>query len=86
MPPRRIITPQPLVELCVTELMNYLRRELMLCSQVRHYQHSSLLLRRRGIDADSLVAELRSHLDCLPPLLSEMVRQQITNRYIFNLF
>ncbi|XP_033608169.1 uncharacterized protein LOC111866501 isoform X2 [Cryptotermes secundus] len=82
MPPRRVITPPPLVELCVTELMNYLRRELMLCSQVRHYQHNSLLLRRRGIDADSLVAELRDHLDCLPPALSEMVRQQITNKLL----
>jgi hypothetical protein len=44
------------------------------------------LLRRRGIDADSLVAELQGHLDGLPPLLSEMVRQQITNKYILILF
>jgi hypothetical protein len=86
MPPRRVLTPPPLVELCVDELMNSLQRELMLCSQVRHYQSSSLLLRRRGIDADSLVAELRGYLNGLAPLLSEMVRQQIINKYVFNLF
>ena len=70
-----------LEDLCLVEVMNYLERELTFCNQVRRYQHSSLLLRRRGIDADSLVAELRGHLDVLPPLLSEMVRQRLTNRY-----
>jgi hypothetical protein len=65
------------------EVMNYLERELIFCSQVRRFQHNSLLLRRRGINADSLVAELRGHLDGLPPLLSEMVRQRMTNKYVF---
>ena len=82
MPPHRAVTPPMLEELCLVEVMNYLEKELILCSQVRRYQHNSLLLRRRGIDADSLVAELRHHLDCLPPLLSEMVRQQMTNKYV----
>ncbi|XP_069691323.1 uncharacterized protein [Periplaneta americana] len=84
MPPRRTITPLPLEELCLTEVMNYLERELIFCGQVRRYQQNSLLLRRRGIDADSLVAELRGHLDGLPPLLSEMVRQKITNKLLKN--
>jgi len=71
-----------LEELCLVEVMSYLEKELILCSQVRRFQHISLLLRRRGIDADSLVEELRLHLDCLPPLLSEMVRQRMTNKYV----
>lgn len=83
MPPRRAITPPLLEELCLMEVMNYLERELIFCSQVRRFQHNSLLLRRRGINADSLVAELRGHLDGLPPLLSEMVRQRMTNKYVF---
>jgi hypothetical protein len=83
MPPRRTITPPPLEELCLMELFNYLERELLFCSQVRRYQHDSLLLRRRGINADSLVAELRGHLDGLPPLLSENVRQRMANKCVF---
>jgi hypothetical protein len=83
MPARRTFTPPLLEELCLTEMMNYLERELILCSEVRRYEHNSLLLRRRGINADSLVAELRGHLDGLPPLLSAMVRQRMTNKYVF---
>ncbi|XP_067005878.1 uncharacterized protein [Anabrus simplex] len=84
MPPRRSISPATLEELCVTEILNYLERELQFCHQVRRYQHNSLLLRRRAIDADALQAELSCHLDILPPLLNEIVRQQLTHRLLKN--
>ncbi|PSN48760.1 hypothetical protein C0J52_05185 [Blattella germanica] len=82
MPPRRTISPLSLEDLCLSEVLNYFKRELTFCNHVRQFQHDSLLLRRRGIDADGLMAELRGHLDVLPPLLSEMVRQRLTNRIL----
>ncbi|KDR06887.1 uncharacterized protein LOC110840421 isoform X2 [Zootermopsis nevadensis] len=84
MPPRRTITPPLLQELCLMEVMNYLEREILFCSQVRRYEHNSLLLRRRGINADSLIAELRGYLDVLPPLLNEIVRQGLINKLLKN--
>jgi hypothetical protein len=38
--------------------MNYLGKDLILCSQVWHYQHDSLLLHQIGLDMDSLLAKL----------------------------
>ncbi|KAK7865452.1 hypothetical protein R5R35_002330 [Gryllus longicercus] len=82
MPPRRLLAPKTLEELCLNEIVQYLTRECLFCTQVKKYQKSSLLLRRRGLNAQTLEKELESYLDILPPLLNESVRQHITNEVL----
>nr|CAD7197285.1 unnamed protein product [Timema douglasi] len=57
------------------------QREVNLCINVRRYENTSLLLRRRGINSDTMLYELKGYLDVLPPLLNEMIRQRIVSKF-----
>ncbi|XP_049951716.1 uncharacterized protein LOC126458604 isoform X1 [Schistocerca serialis cubense] len=84
MPPQRKLTPPALEELCMSLILSHLEQEINLVQHIRTYQTTSLILRRRGIEAEALQAELAAQFDSLPPLMGEIVRQSITNRLFKN--
>lgn len=80
MPLLRSQSPLPLEELCLLAVIRCLETDLILCEVAKGLQANSLLLRRRDLSMTRISEELKDYMAFLPGILSEMVRQKITNK------
>ncbi|XP_034249032.1 uncharacterized protein LOC117649943 [Thrips palmi] len=82
MPLLKSQSPLPLEELCLLAVIRCLETDLILCEVAKGLQANSLLLRRRDLSMTRISEELRDYMAFLPGILSEMVRQKITNKVL----
>ncbi len=86
MPPEKRFQPASLESQCFDAYMRYLYEEVDFIQHIKYFENKSVLLRKTGLSADSLIQALKSQLaGSLKGILHEIVRQKMLDAVVANL-